>query len=299
MTASQYPWPPLKDGVRPEWTGSAFRVGNQAMPVLSYGDSESGWSDHLTQMHEELAGADHPMDALSRSWALRALRRHVTSPAPVVLEMGCSSGFFLNDLRTAFPSATLIGSDFLKEPLHRLATRVKGLPLLQFDVVRCPLPETSVDAAVLLNVLEHVEDDREAVRQTARILKPGGIAVIEVPAGPHLFDVYDEHLRHYRRYSSSALTSLAVAAGLTVVERSHLGCLAYPAFALVKRRNQRFLAAHPEAKQRLVEATITRTTDSGVLRLLLRGEEWLGRRMSFPFGIRCVLVCQRPRAAAA
>ena len=299
MTASEYPWPTLEDGVRPEWTGSAFRVGGRAVSVLAYGGGESGWSDDLTLMHEELAGADHPIDELSRGWALRALQRHVTQPAPVLLEMGCSSGFFLDDLRTAFPAATLIGSDFLQEPLHRLATRVEGLPLLQFDAVRCPLPDASLDAAVLLNVLEHVENDREAVRQTARILKPGGVAVIEVPAGPHLFDVYDEHLQHFRRYSQSALKSLAVAAGLTIVEASHLGCLAYPAFALVKRRNQRFLAAHPEAKQRLVEASITRTTESGLLRLLFRCEDWLGRRMSFPFGIRCVLVCRRPLEAAA
>jgi SAM-dependent methyltransferase len=299
MTASEYPWPPLKDGVRPEWTGSAFRVGGQAVAVLSYGGGESGWSDDLTQMHEETAGADHPMDELSRSWALRALRRHVRHPAPVLLEMGCSSGFFLHDLRATFPAATLIGSDFLQEPLQRLATRVEGLPLLQFDAVKCPLPDTSVDAAVLLNVLEHVEDDREAVRQTARILKPGGIAVIEVPAGPHLFDVYDEHLRHYRRYSLGGLTAMAVAAGLTIVERSHLGCLAYPGFALVKRRNQRYLAAHPDAKKRLVEGNITGTSGSRLLRLLFRGEEWLGRHVSFPFGIRCVLVCQRPLVTAA
>jgi ubiquinone/menaquinone biosynthesis C-methylase UbiE len=38
--------------------------------------------------------------------------------------------------------------------------------------------------------LEHIEDDREAIKQVYRILKPGGVAVIEVPAGPQLFDIF-------------------------------------------------------------------------------------------------------------
>jgi hypothetical protein len=92
---------------------------------------------------------------------------------------------------------------------------------------------------------------------------------------------------------------MAEAAGLTIVERTHLGCLAYPGFALVKRRNQRYLAAHPEAKKRIVEGNIAGTAESRMLRLLFRCEDWLGRRVSFPIGIRCVLVCRRPRTTAA
>ncbi len=145
-----------------------------------------------------------------------------------------------------------------------------------------------------MNVLEHIDDDCEAVRQVARILKPGGVAVIEVPAGPHLYDLYDEHLQHYRRYSVRMLASLAATAGLTIVERSHLGCFVYPGFALVKRWNQRRSAAAPAVKQRIVGADITRTGGSWPLRQLFRCEGWLGRLISFPFGIRCVLVCRRP-----
>jgi SAM-dependent methyltransferase len=299
MIPSDYPWPPLEDGSRPEWTGSAFRVGGLAVSVLAYGGGGAGWSDHLTQMHEELAGTDHPIDQASRAWALGALRRHVPEGSSVLLELGCSSGFLLDELRAAFPAALLIGSDFLLEPLERVAERVKSVPLLQFDAVRCPLPDRSVDAVVLLNVLEHIEDDGGALRHVARVLKPGGIAIIEVPAGPHLYDVYDEHLQHHRRYSADALAALARAAGLAVIERSHLGCLAYPPFALVKRRNRRRLAAHPVVKQQIVKASIAGTSGSGMLRLLFRFEGWLGRRISFPFGIRCVVVCRRPSEAAA
>ena len=43
---------------------------------------------------------------------------------------------------------------------------------------------------MLLNVLEHIDDHSSAIAQVARVLKPGGVAVVEVPAGPHLYDTY-------------------------------------------------------------------------------------------------------------
>jgi len=291
MTGKAFPWPTI-DGRQPEWLGAGFRVGGAHVPVLVYDRSESGWSNGLTRMHEETAGEDHPIDRLSRRWASNAVARHLPHESPVLLEVGCSSGFLLRELHARLPDATTIGSDFLKEPLDHLATVVADIPLMQFDLVRCPLPTACVDAVILLNVLEHIDNDREAMRQVVRILKPGGIAIIEVPAGPHLYDVYDEYLQHYRRYSSASLASLMSTVGLEVLRQSHLGCSVYPAFAIVKRRNRR--AADPAAKRRIVESRIRQTRASVALKQLLRLEGWLGRLCSFPFGIRCVAVGRKP-----
>src|SRR5262245_33508316 len=155
MTAREFPWPIVDGSGRPEWVGAGFRVGDSAAAVLSYDGGQGGWSDGLTRMHEDAAGADHPIDRLSRDSTLAALRRHVEALDPVVLEVGCSSGYLLRDLQQSWPAATVIGSDFVKEPLERLAARTVGIPLLQFDLVRCPLPAACIDAVVLLNVLEH------------------------------------------------------------------------------------------------------------------------------------------------
>ena len=293
MTPREFPWPRVSGAGQPEWTGSGFRLDGRALPILSYSGGQSGWSDSLTRMHEDAAGPDHPIDRLSRQWAVRALRRNVHASSPVLLEVGSSSGFFLETLRLEWPSATIIGSDFLEGPLVRLASRIPDIPLAQFDLVRCPLPDACTDAVVLLNVLEHIEDDRGAIEQVARILKPGGIAVVEVPAGPHLYDVYDEHLQHHRRYTTGGLATLLADAGLTVIRSSHIGCSVYPAFAVVKRRNQRLMSADPDVKRRMVEANIQRTRASGLLRFLLTVEGIIGRLASYPFGIRCVAVARK------
>ena len=113
-----------------------------------------------------------------------------------------------------------------------------GVPLIQLDLTHSPLPDNQLDAIVALNVLEHIDDDQKAMAEIARMLKPGGIAVIEVPAGPGLYDFYDAHLLHYRRYSRSSLRQMASGLGLEELEASHLGFFLYPPFALMKKRNR-------------------------------------------------------------
>ncbi len=286
-----FQWP-LVDGAQPTWTGAGFDVRGQARAVLEYDAGDSAWSDDLTRFHEETAGNGvHPIDVASRRRARRALKRWLRVPpqAATLIEVGCSSGFLLDELARDWPDSLVIGSDFISGPLQRLAARMPRLPLLRFDLVACPLPSASVDAVVLLNVLEHIEDDAAAVRQVARILKPGGIAVIEVPAGPWLYDVYDKHLGHFRRYRLSALARLLRDAGLRPLEQSHLGCLVYPAFALVKRRQRRWLAA-PEALQReMVEKNI-RNSESSLLRWTTALDERFADWIRYPLGIRCVIV---------
>jgi len=285
------------DGVRPLWTGQGFRVAGESVPVLDYDAGDSGWDESLTDLHEEVAeGGQHPIDVASRRRARAMLKKYLRTPAAdaVLLEAGCSSGYLLEELLEDWPESLVVGSDFIKGPLHRLAARRPTLPLLRFDLVKCPLPSASLDAVILLNVLEHIEDDRAAVAQVRRLLKPGGLAVIEVPAGPELYDAYDKHLQHFRRYRLNELCRLIEAEGLRILDRSHIGCFVYPAFALTKRRNQRVLDAAPEVQQALVEQNI-RSSGSRLLGLVMAAERWAGHWIRYPVGIRCVVVAQAAR----
>jgi SAM-dependent methyltransferase len=286
-----FDWPPIDD-VQPQWTGREFRLGNRSCLVLDYGANHSGWSEGLTGFHEEVAADGvHPIDVASRRRARRTLRRYVrTRPEDVILlEVGCSSGFLVRELRRDWPRSLVIGSDYIAEPLHRLAARLDPTPLLRFDLVECPLPDASLDGVVLLNVLEHIDDHVSAIAQVARILKPGGIAVVEVPAGPHLYDAYDEYLRHFRRYRLHELCALVESAGLQVVERSHLGFLVYPLFASTKRRNQRELHTSEQRQRDLVKQNIISSATTPVLGWALALEDSLSRFLSYPVGIRCVV----------
>lgn len=279
------------NGPIPTWDGRGFRIGNEDHSILEYSTNIQGWTDELTVLHEETASDHHFIDRASRQHALQQLCKHVRCDAPVVLEVGCSSGFMLRLLRQELPNALVIGSDVVQEPLRQLVAKLPGVPLLRFDLVKCPLPENSLDAIILLNVLEHIEDDLAAMHQMYRILKPGGIAIIEVPAGPYLYDAYDTILKHFRRYTLTSLSSLAKKAHFNVVTQSHLGCLMYPGFSWVKKRNRRLLSPEDAANQALVEKNIQKTGSSPFLKVIMKLELALGQFISYPFGIRCLLTC--------
>lgn len=280
------------DGSPAEWTSEGFRVGSAIFPVLEFSDNFAGWSEDLTTLHEETAGASHPIDIASRNDALAQLRAKLAgNNRPVILEIGCSTGFMLKAMVEAFPDATIVGADVVREPLLRLARELPSVPLLRFDLLRCPLPSSSFDAVVMLNVLEHIQDDVAALRQVHRILKAGGIAVIEVPAGPHLYDTYDQGLMHFRRYAMIQLSEALEAVGFDVVRRSHLGFLIYPGFAYVKRRNQRRQRRSPAIDAtRVVADQASNTSASSLLRAALTIERLLGTLLPLPVGIRCVAV---------
>ena len=294
---SSFPWPkPPGAHAPPRWSDAQFRVDGQPCRVVCYDAADSHWSPELTDLHEAEAGSQHPIDLASRRLAVRSLVEHLPRDraAPLILDVGCSSGFVIEEIRAALPHAVLLGADYIQPPLEKLADRLPGLPLLQFDLRRCPLPDGCVDAVTALNVLEHIDDDERALCEIARILRPGGVAHIEVPAGPGCYDVYDEQLLHHRRYRRRELLGKAVKAGLVVLSDTHLGCLVYPAFWLVKRRGRRALGLPTSEKKALVTRQIRRTSDSAFLGAALRVEETLGRFVSFPFGIRCVAVLRKP-----
>jgi SAM-dependent methyltransferase len=200
----------------------------------------------------------------------------------------------LRDLRTSLAGALLISSDNVRGPLDALAARMPSLPILQFDLVQCPLPADSLDAVILLNVLEHIEAHEAALGQVFRILKPGGIAVIEVPAGPHLYDVYDKVLLHWRRYTLAGMRKLAESVGFHTLKASHLGFFVYPAFAWAKKSGQRMLASSPEEQRAWVNQKIRGTKSNPLLGVLMRLELALGRWLHYGIGIRCLLTCRKP-----
>jgi SAM-dependent methyltransferase len=190
-----------------------------------------------------------------------------------------------------------MGADVVREPLFRLAERMPGIPLLRFDLTRCPLPGRSVDVIVMLNVLEHIEDDVLALKKAFGLLRPGGALVIEVPAGPGLYDDYDRELRHFRRYSAGELRRKLEEAGFSVARRSHLGFLLFPFFAAVKLFGIWRSGGGKDGGDAVVRARVARTTDSSLMRLAVYLESKFLSRFSLPFGIRTLAVARRPGGA--
>lgn len=275
----------------PIWDGQAFIYGDQRTPVLEYSENFAGWSDDLTVLHEEAAGDNHPIDLASRRDAITQLRQFLPASNAVVMEIGCSSGFLIKDLVRSFPEMTVIGADVVKDPLYRLAKDLPGIPLIRFDLLQCPLPDQSVDVLIMLNVLEHIEDDIGALKKAFKLLKPDGFLVIEVPAGPHLYDAYDAELHHFRRYSAVELKQKLNGAGFRIARQSHLGFVLYPAFVAIKLLNKWLPARR---KKTVVRGQAASTSASLLVRMAMRVESNYLANFRLPFGIRALAVARRP-----
>ncbi|MFI4987418.1 MAG: hypothetical protein ACHQF3_08245, partial [Alphaproteobacteria bacterium] len=131
-----------------------------------------------------------------------------------------------------------------------------------------------------------------------RILKPDGLMIAEVPAGPGLFDPYDELLMHHRRYDMAGLERLTTTAGFRTLEKSHLGALIYPAFWLTKKLTRLKASLVKLDARAAVERSIMATGRLNRLaNPLMAFEDWLRRRVYLPVGIRCLIVCRKPARA--
>lgn len=286
--------PPLsQNGSHPIWTGQDFQLDDERIKVLHYSSNNAGWNDELTTYHENAAGDNHFIDQASRHYTLTQLKKNLTVNQPTILEIGCSSGYMLQKIQQFIPHATLIGSDVVYKPLLELSKKLT-IPLLRFDILQCPLPDNCIDAIILLNVLEHIEDDTTTLKQIYRILKPNGVLILEVPAGPHLYDAHDKICMHFRRYTLTKLCKLISAQGFKISNCSHLGTFIYPAFFLAKLWNKRLLSKPDIEQRQLMEKKIRQTSKNKLLSGLMDLELMLGKWISYPFGIRCVVSCIKP-----
>jgi SAM-dependent methyltransferase len=288
-------FPPVLAGEEPPvWSGSAFIRSGESTRVLAYEVGESGWSDELTELHESATeSGSHFIDKASRRHAINELKRMFGTKQASIMEIGCSAGHLLADMRRSLPNAELTGGDYTLGTLVKLGEKMPGIPLVRFNLADSPLPSDTYDAMVLLNVLEHIEDDVAATRHVARMLKPGGVAVIEVPAGPELFDDYDRELKHFRRYTLPGLCKVIEGVGLKVERRNYLGALIYPAFYLAKKLSQSSPKPAEEREQHVTSAIGATSRLNPIGHAIMALEEAMSRAIEFPRGIRCVVTARK------
>ncbi len=292
--------PPPGLAALPELTSEGWRAdaATPPAPYISYlgDDGAVGWSADLEALHER-AAQEHPIDVLTRLMAVSAMRGAALGPRPTLLDVGCSGGHLLADLRAEWPDAELAGVDAESAGLARAQVAAPGAVILHASATDLPLGDGCVDGLVALNLLEHLTGDRDALAEFARVLRPGGRAVVVVPANPRLYDYYDAHLRHERRYDRGELAGKARSVGLEPRAGAHLGSVVYPAFWTVKQRNRRRAGGlDDEAARRRVERDIARSETSRLVRGAFRLEQALLRRGVRPrFGIREALVMERRR----
>ena len=151
---------------------------------------------------------------------LRLFRQHC--PCGSVLDVGCSSGAFLFQLRKRWPTDyKLLGTDVSGPPLDY--TESRGVPVVRGDFLQNPEFRAPFDALTFWAVIEHLAEPKKFLAKAQTLLKPGGLCFVLVPnirslatrlLGAKYRYVYAQHLNYF---SASTLTQLGKRAGFAVV----------------------------------------------------------------------------------
>jgi len=160
---------------------------------------------------------------------LRSIDQYA-SDAQCALEVGCGTGVVLAAIRRAFPRMGLSGSDLFAQGLTYAHSRVPEAVFYQMDACRM-LFEEEFDLILALDVLEHIVDDKRALEEVNRSLKPGGHVIVTVPQHPWLWSVQDEKAFHQRRYSRKGLIGMMIHAGFEIRHATSFMTLLLPLMA--------------------------------------------------------------------
>ena len=160
----------------------------------------------------------------------RLILRHLSQRRfSSVLDVGCGNGELLGELGRAHPEiATLAGADLSPE---QVATNERRFPSVQFHALNIEKTalERTFDLVVCSEVIEHLDDQRAAIRNLASMLTDGGTLLVTCPTGK-LFAT-ERHFGHVHHPTPAELVEDVQAAGLRVVSLLNWG---WPTYLLLK-----------------------------------------------------------------
>jgi SAM-dependent methyltransferase len=235
-------------------------------------------------------------EAEERQWwyaGMRALSRALVETAvgpggrERLLDAGCGTGCNLLHLSARGEG---VGVDLSEEALRFCRTR--GVRAARGDLLALPFRDASFDGVTSYDVLYHrwVKDDRAALAELARVLKPGGWLFVRVPALMALWGAHDEAVHSRHRYTRGELRRLLADGGLEVLRASYANSLLLP-LLFVRRTLDRWTGRHGSDVQTLPAPLET------LFRSALLAEAALVRRVSLPLGASVMAVGRKPEAS--
>jgi ubiquinone/menaquinone biosynthesis C-methylase UbiE len=106
-----------------------------------------------------------------------------------ILDVGSASGWFISQVSKNFPKAKCVGVDAYKDAIIYGSKKYKHIKFIHSDAHSLPLDGGSFDLILCTEVLEHVQDPKGVLSEIRRVLKKGGVAVIEMDTGNLLFNL--------------------------------------------------------------------------------------------------------------
>lgn len=213
-----------------------------------------------------------------------AIQQYAPAGWSQLLEVGCGTGYVLREIRRAFPAVELSGSDFFEEGLTFARARVPNARLERLDVLDMPYRD-AFDVVGAFDVIEHIGDDRGALRGIRQAVRPGGLVLLTVPQHPALWSPQDVAAHHVRRYAAEGLHRKVREAGLNIVRTTSFVSLLLPAMYVTRRMPQRTTVSDLQRP---------RIVDAGLAGVMALERAAIRAGVSWPAGGSRLVVARRP-----
>ena len=146
----------------------------EKIKVLKYSENKDGWNEDLTKIKDHHISNKHPIDIASIEMCLSLLENYEKSEKKIILEIGCLNGKLAKKIIDS-KKYNYIGSDAISSNVVKLAEDYKNTPFVVFDILENPFKKSICNTLIMLNVLEHIEDDVKALDEAYKMLDENGL----------------------------------------------------------------------------------------------------------------------------
>ena len=205
-----------------------------------------------------------------------------------ILDIGCSSGIFLKDLeKLGFKSENLFGIDISEKAIANC--QANGIQnCFVMDAQNITLTE-SFNIIIASDCLEHLQDDKKALKNWKSLLKIGGQMYVIVPAFMSLWSYHDEVNMHYRRYTNAELKSKLATENLEIIKSSYWNFFLFlPVYGFRK-----LTTVFQKNKKGESDISIGNPVINRILFQLIIFENKLLKVVNFPIGVSTFCIAKR------
>jgi SAM-dependent methyltransferase len=217
-------------------------------------------------------------------WIWQVLDRYAD---PRVLDVGCGTGFNVEYVGSRGYDR-VVGLDLSTQALSFGRSRNLSL-LVCGNGLAPPFQRGAFDAIVALDLLEHMEDDTQALARFEWLLGCDGSLVLFVPAFRFLWGLQDEVSYHKRRYTAPELAQKIESVGLDIEKLTYVNMFLFPLVWL----GRMLLRLVGYRTQSVSENDLHPGWSNGLLQAIFAAERPLLRRMNLPFGVSILCVARK------
>ncbi len=206
-----------------------------------------------------------------------------------MLDAGCGTGITLQHLGR-FGQAFGVDS----EPIALEFCRVRKERLLACSVLGAmPFPNGFFDIVTCLDVIEHIDDDQRAISEIGRVIRPGGLLCLTVPAFQFLWSDHDVINHHKRRYRRNRILEL-LGKNFTVQRISYYNTYLLPIAVTVRMLKRFYMALFPSAVREVkAENTYLPRSINRLFAMIFGSEVHRLKRGAFPVGLSIICIARK------